>query len=192
MTRIENLRTEVKNLYKLRHPNRARWADWIYEGHVLPVGNASRAVAQRFGGDPELAEAAGLLHDVADSIMKREESEHEAKSMEIAKELLKKVGYSNAEISIVVDDALLYHSCRGDDRPKTLEGKAMAAGDAVAHLTTNFYLVAEEGRREFQTPEEIFAWVNPKLDRDFTNKIAYDELREEIRLDYEKLKSHFQ
>jgi len=192
MSRIESLRKEIADLYNAKHSERAEWADWIYEGHVIPVGNASRMVAERFGGNPELAEAAGLLHDIADAVMKREDPQHEARSMEIARQLLTKTGFSDSEISVVVDDAILHHSCRGDDRPTTPEGRAMAAGDALGHLTTDFYLVAEERRKKFQTPEEISAWVHPKLDRDFTNKIAYDELREEVRSGYEKLKAHFQ
>lgn len=192
MSRIESLRKEVADLYNAKHVDRAEWADWIYEGHVIPVGNASRTVAERFGGNPELAEAAGLLHDIADAVMKRENPHHEEKSMEVARELLAKAGFSNSEISVVVDDAILHHSCRGDDRPNTLEGKAMAAGDALAHLTTDFYLVAEARRKKFQTPAEIIEWVHPKLDRDFTNKIAYEELRGEVKSGYERLKAHFQ
>ncbi len=191
MTKIEKLKEEVRNLYNSKHSDRAAWADWIYEGHVIPVGDASRKIAERFGGNPELAEAAGLLHDIADAIMKREEPQHETKSMEIARDLLTKSGFSDAEIKTVVDDAILNHSCRGDNRPTTLEGRAMAAGDAFAHLTTDFYLVAEEDRKRYETHAEVVVWVHPKLDRDFTNKIAYDELREEVRADYEKLKAHF-
>lgn len=192
MERIATLTEAVQNLYKARHPERAYWADWIWEGHVIPVGQAARKVAERFGGDPDLAEAAGLLHDVADAVMKREEPHHEARSMEIARGLLAEAGFSEAEMRIVVDDAILHHSCRGDDRPKTDEGKAMAAGDALAHLTTDFYLVAEVRRKEYQTKEEIREWVLPKIERDFTNKIAFDALREEVRADYERLKAHFE
>lgn len=192
MSRLENLKEEIAKLYRTPNSNRADWADWIYEGHVVPVGNASREVATRFGGNPELAEAAGLLHDIADAVMKRENPEHEAESMNIARELLADNGYTNEEISIIVDDALLKHSCRGDVRPVTAEGKAVAAGDAVAHLTTDFYLYAEEGRKKYQTKEEIQAWVLPKIERDFTNKIAFEELREEVRPNYEQLKAYFQ
>ncbi len=179
-------------LYEKKLPTRARWSDWIYENHVLLVGDAGRKVAERFGGNPDLAEAAGLLHDIADAEMPREDIRSEPRSMEIARELLSKTGFTEEEIAIVVDDAILHHSCRGDDRPLTFEGRAMAAGDAVAHLNTDFYLVAEEGRRAFQTTEEIRAWVLPKIERDFTNKIAFDELREEMRPHYERLKAHFE
>ncbi len=172
-------------------PERARWSDWIYEGHVVHVADASRQVAERFGGDPELAEAAGLLHDIADAYMPREHPLNEQRSLEIAEELLTKTGFTADEIKIVVNDAILHHSCRGNDRPQTPEGKAMAAGDAFAHLTTDFYLVVEEGRKSFQTSKEISEFVLPKIERDFTNKIAFDDLREEVRSHYEQLVNHF-
>lgn len=192
MERIERLKEEVANLYQSKQSGRADWADWIYAGHVVPVGEASREVALRFGGSPELAEAAGLLHDVADAVIKREDPTHESRSMEIARELLEKTGFTDAEVAIVVDDAIAHHSCRGNDRPNTAEGKAMAAGDALGHLRTDFYFVAEEGRKKYQTTKEIAEWVLPKIERDFKNKIAFDELREEVRPDYERLKAHFQ
>jgi len=191
MSKISQLRNEVRAVYEKKMPHRARWSDWIYEGHVVHVGEASRQIAERFGGDPDLAEAAGLLHDIADAEMPREDPQNEIRSLEMARELLAKTGFSKEEIEIVVNDAILHHSCRGDDRPQTPEGKAMAAGDAFAHLATDFYFVVEEGRKGFQTPQEIADFVLPKIERDFINKIAFDELREEVRPLYEKLVAHF-
>ena len=191
MSRIEILRREVADLYNAKHTDRADWADWMLEGHVIPVANASREVAARFGGDPELAEAAGLLHDIADAVMKRENPMHEAKSLEMARMFLEKVGFTNGEIEIVVDDAIAKHSCHGEVRPSTKEGKALAAGDAVVHIKSDFYDYAESRIKEFLAAEQISAWVLPKLDRDFTKKISYDSLREEVRPGYELLKERF-
>lgn len=192
MSRIEKLKEEVAALYQAKHGGRADWADWMYEGHVIPVAEASREVALRFGGSAELAEAAALLYDIADAVIKRDDPHHESKSMEIARELLTKTGFDSDEIAIVVDDAIAKHSCHGDIRPQTREGKAMAAGDAVVHLTTDFYFFAENKKKQHESSEEISAWLLPKMERDFTNKIAFDELREEVRPNYERLKSHFQ
>lgn len=192
MSKISQLREEVRALYERKLPNRARWADWIFKNHVIPVGDASRLVAERFGGNPELAETTGLLHDIADAEMPREDPRNEERSLEIARELLAKTGFTADEIAIIVDDAIMHHSCRGDDRPQTSEGKAMAAGDAFAHLTTDFYYIVEEGRKGIQTSQEISEFVLPKIERDFTNKIAFEELRKEVRPYYEQLKTHFQ
>lgn len=189
--RIQNVREEVRALYAAELPGRADWADWIYEGHVLKVAQAARDVAIRFGGDPDLAEAAGLLHDIADAVMKREDPAHEARSVDIARDFLQKAGFTGEEIKIIVEDAMEKHGCHDDVRPATTEGKALSSGDAVVHLTSDFYVVAERRRSAFQSREEISAWVLPKIDRDFHNKIAYSQLREEMRPDYERLKYHF-
>ena len=192
MSKISELRDYVRAVYEKKMPNRAPWSDWIYEGHVIHVGEASRKIAERFGGNSELAEAAGLLHDIADAEMSREDPRNEERSLEIAHELLAKAGFTADEINIVVNDAIRYHSCKGDDRPQTPEGRAMAAGDAFAHITTDFYFVVEERRKSFETPEEISEFVLSRVERDFTNKIAFDELREEVRPHYERLVAHFQ
>lgn len=36
MSRIELLRSEVADLYNAKHADRADWADWMLEGHVVP------------------------------------------------------------------------------------------------------------------------------------------------------------
>lgn len=191
MSRIELLRRAVADLYHAEHPDRAEWADWIYEGHVVLVGNEAKSIASRFGGNLELAEAAGLLHDVADTVMKRERPDHEARSFEIARKLLTECGFSEDEITTVVDDAIAKHSCHGDVRPESLEGKVMASADGVVHMKSDFYSIAESRRKQFQTPQEIADWALPKIERDFNNKIAFEELREEVRPEYDRLKTHF-
>ncbi|MFZ1075112.1 MAG: HD domain-containing protein [Minisyncoccia bacterium] len=191
MERIEKLREEVKRLYEEKRFSRADWADWLYEGHVVLVGNEARKIAHEYGGSPELAEAAGLLHDVADAVMKREDPNHEQESFRIARELLQKTGFSDDEIAIIVDDAIAKHSCHGDVRPASLEGKAMAAADGVVHMTSNFYEFAENGNLGHLSSQKVAKWALPKIDRDFTNKIAYEDLRERVRPEYERLKAHF-
>jgi putative nucleotidyltransferase with HDIG domain len=191
MARLENLRRKVAALYASENISRADWADWMYEGHVLLVAKSAREVAEKYGGNPELAEAAALLHDVADTIMKREDPEHETKSLEMARTLLKENSYNEVEASVVVEDAIAKHSCHGAIRPTSAEGKAMATGDAIVHLTSDFYTVAEKRRKQSQSKEEISAWLLPKIDRDFYNKIAYESIREELKAQYEELRNHF-
>lgn len=192
MKPIEQLREEVRNLYEQKNPNRADWADWIYKNHVLLVADESRKIATKYGGDPDRAEASGLLHDIADAVMKRDDERHEEESLRIAHDFLKKTGFSDEDISIIVDDAIVHHGCHGDTRPATLEGKAMATGDAVVHLMSDFYAFAEKGNFELGSPLQIGKWALPKLDRDFYNKISYDDVRKEVESTYLRLKEHFE
>jgi HD superfamily phosphodiesterase len=191
MKPIEQLRSAVRELYSAKDPNRADWADWIYENHVLLVADEAVKIAVEFGGNPDLAEAAGLLHDVADAVMKREDSGHEENSLAIARNFMRKAGYALNEIAIVVDDAIVRHGCHGDIRPATLEGKAMASGDAVVHLVSDFYEFAEKEMLVMDSRRDIARWALPKIDRDFINKIAYDDVRKKVEPDYIRLKNHF-
>lgn len=192
MTRIEKLREAVRRLYGSKNPSRDPIADRLFENHIFQVAEEARKVAQRFGGDPDLAEAAGLLHDIADAVMSRFDSEHSSKSEVLARSLLREAGFTNTEITTIVDDAMKYHSCRAGNLPQTLEGKAVATGDAVVHLSTDFYsFMTGTQRKRGESEEKIQEWVSEKLERDFQIKISYDEVRNEMAPEYEKLVSTF-
>ena len=80
-------------------------------------------------------------------------------------------------------------SAHGGKIPSSLEGKILATADSRAHLTTNFYELATAALQGEKTPDQIREWVSKKLDRDFLNKVLFDEIREEVRPDYERLKN---
>lgn len=187
MSRLDILKTSVDTLYQEKRANRADWADWLYAHHVFVVAETASTLADRFGANAELAVAAGMLHDIADATMSRFDPQHEEESVRIARRLLKEAGFSDEEVFIVVDDAIKRHSCRNGVGPAMLEGKVMATADAVVHLKTDFYEHAVEAMRGQKTLEQIRAWALPKIERDFANKIFFDEVREEVREDHERL-----
>lgn len=189
MTRLEKLKSKVNVLYQAKKEDRADWAVWLYESHVFIVAEEAGRLAERYGANKELCMAAALLHDLADAIMSREDPKHEAMSAEMAYEFLHETGYSKEEIAIIVDDALKYHGCRDKNFPLTLEGKVVATADAVAHLTTNFYEHCVDVLKKELSKAEIKKWALAKLERDFNNKIQFDEVREAMKPNYEKLKA---
>ncbi|MBI4086894.1 HD domain-containing protein [Candidatus Kaiserbacteria bacterium] len=192
MGRLEKLREKIGVLYERKDPNRADWADWLYAHHIFVVADNATRLARRFGANPELATAAGMLHDIADAEMKRDNPHHEERSLEIARALLAEVGFTPEEIAVVVDDAIKHHGCHGGKAPTTLEGKVMAAADALAHLTREFYDHAVETfRDQKESVEDIRRWVFSKLERDFNNKLCFEELQKEMRPGYEQLKEFY-
>lgn len=191
MDRLAKVKNEIDSLYLAKKEGRADWADWLYSHHIFSVAEQAGEIAERFGGQKELAMAAGMLHDIADAVMSRFEAQHRIESERMAKDILYLAGYSAEEISIVVDDAIALHSCRNHTSPKTLEGKAMATADAVVHLQSIFYAFAYEKMKGQKTIDEIKAWALPKIERDFNEKISFDEIRNETRQDYERLKAFF-
>lgn len=192
MARLDDLRQHVRNLYEERRGGRSGWSDWFYDNHVFVVGDKARELAQKYGADPELAEVAGLLHDIADVRMPRTNKEHENESLRMARQAMEDCGYSADEIKLVVDDAIRYHSCYGDERPKSTEGLVLATADSLAHLQTGFYLfatwaIAQEG----ESLGHIKEWALKKIDRDLFNKISFEDERKDARKNYDIIKNLF-
>lgn len=192
MTRIETLENTVRELYAAKDPNRAAWADWLAENHVFVVADHATTLAERFGADKELARAAAMLHDIADAKMSRFTDSHAEVSLEIARDLLQQTGFNEDEIKLIVDDAIRYHSCHDGEAPQSLEGKVLAAADSIAHLASDFYVFAVWiFSKDGKSIEQIKEMVQKKLDRDFHNKILFDEIKNEYRTNYEILKQLF-
>lgn len=192
MPRLGKLKAKVDALYQEQHPERDSWADWLYEHHVMLVADKAGELARRFGADAELAATAGMLHDIADAEMSRFDTRHGMRSLEVARRFMEESGYLAEEIEIVVGDALPLHGCRDGQAPQTPEGKAMAAADAVVHLTTDFYEHADTAHKaEGMTDAESRAWTLKKLERDFHEKILFPEVRAEVKEIYEALEERF-
>lgn len=188
MSRLEKLKKKIDELYQSKNVDRDEWADWMREHHVFIVADYAGALADRFHANKELAQAAGMLHDIADAVMGRFVPGHKEQSLAMAKKFLLECMYSDEEISIIVDDAMQLHSCRDGNIPRSLEGKIMATADGLVHLKTDFYQHAIQFKQKEKTNEEIKKWALPKIDRDFSDKILFTEVQEETRPDYERLK----
>lgn len=191
MNRLEKLQQKVKGLYDEKEPTRADWADWMFDNHVIIVADNATKLAKRYGANEELSRVAALLHDIADAVMRRENKEHEENSLQIARELMTEVGYSEEDIKLVVDDAIRYHSCYGEEHPESMEGKILATADSIAHLTTDFYLYATSQLGQHMSIDKIKKWVLDKSNRDINNKMFFEEIREEITPDYNRIKELF-
>ena len=191
MERIDTLREKVKKLYEAKDPNRADWADWLYENHVFVVAKYARELSKRFGVGNDLAEAAAMLHDCADAVMGRFANSHEEKSLVLARHFLNESGFTAEEIELVVEDAIANHSCYPGHLPQTQEGKIMATADAKAHLDTDFYYFCNQQLSEQKSPTEIKIWLAEKIDRDFNAKIFFPEIRAELKASYLALKKDF-
>lgn len=190
MPRLEQLKAKIDQLYQAKSDGRANWSDWLYANHIFIVAEYAGDLADRFGANKELAVAAALLHDVADAVMSRFDPRHEEETVKIAKLFLRDSGFSDEESKVIVDDAIKFHSCRDGKYPKTLEGKVMATADALVHLKTDFYKRGVQTKREEgESDERIRSWALPKIERDFHDKILFDEVRDEVKTDYERLKA---
>lgn len=71
MNRVTQLETVVRRLYGAKDPNRAEWADWLYENHVIWVADKATELAQKKHANFEYARAAALLHDIEERRVRR-------------------------------------------------------------------------------------------------------------------------
>jgi len=191
MTKIEHIRAAVAELYGQRNPARAAWADWLYKNHVLVVAKYARGVAERHGIDADMCEAVALSHDIGDAVTSRHDPAHEQVSLDTAEELLVAAGYDDATVRRLVDDALSFHSCHGDKRPGSDEGKVLATADALAHFQTDFYVFAQDTIVKDRGIEAFRRWAAEKIERDYHVKIFYDDEREVVTPAYRKLQKLF-
>ncbi len=187
--RLVILKSSVAELYEARSSERSPWADWMYQHHIFLVADEAARLAERFSADSEIVQAAALLHDIADAVMSRFDSDHASVTDKIANDLLTKAGFSIDEISTIVGDAIRFHSCRDGLVPRSLEGRVMATADAVIHITSDFYPHGLQSMREDgASNEELLTWALPKLERDFRDKILFPAVRNEVEVDYRRAK----
>lgn len=191
MKPVEVLEQKVRALYEAREPERADWADWLYDHHVFVVCDYAKELARRFGAREDLSYAAAILHDIADVKMKREDETHGEESLAIARQLMKESGFGDQDIKLVVDDAIQYHSCHEGVAPESLEGKVLATADSLAHLKSDFYVYGTRMFDRKKSLNDVKAWVLKKVERDFHDKIQFDEVRQEVTSDYEMIKELF-
>ncbi|SRR5581483_3719397 len=191
-SRIAALEHAITALYDKHDPDRTAWADWLGANHIFLVADMAAQLALRHGANEDLARAGGLLHDVADAVMSRFAPEHGEKSLEIARKLMQEAGFTAEEIRTTVDDAIRLHSCHDGQLPESLEGKVLASADAKAHLCSDFYLFAAWSfGKEGKSLEEVKQYVLKKIDRDYHNKILFDDVRQECEVSYNELKALF-
>ena len=144
----------------------------------------SRDLAKKYNADIEAVWLAAILHDISRLDHLEPHDEIGAKK---AYDLLKEKGFDE-EIAKKVHDIIFTHRCK-NHMPETLEQKILATADAVSHFKTPFYLWWEHinnfGLRE------SFESGAVKIERDFNDKIFFDEEKESVRKEYEVLKNWF-
>jgi hypothetical protein len=191
MQNLDILRQQVEALYTANNPNADVWIDWSYPNHVLFVANLTEEIAIANHADVELAVAGALLHDVADAVMARKDPAHEARSLELAEELLRKSGFSEDKTKFIITEIIKPHSCK-ELMPTSLEGKVMATADGASHFLTDFYPVFCWRHYGPEDDYEVFkAWMRGKMEKDFTKKLFFDDIKQRVQPRYEALKLVF-
>jgi uncharacterized protein len=189
MPNLNKLSDLVLSTYKQSDQD---FGQWMIENHVPIVAKQAQILSDRFGADANIAVAGAWLHDFGDAFVHRFDEKHEQISQKEARQALVHASYSPSQIEQVLTEVIAPHSCRDGNLPFTLEGKVMATADALAHLTTDFYLqFTWMHLPENMNYQQFLKWVSEKLERDFHRKIFFDEVRAEVIHRYESLKEVF-
>lgn len=189
MQRSKTVFAEVSKLYAAAATSMGKW---MWQHHTQWVADTASRLAEKYGADIEQAYCAALLHDLGDSTYERSHADFEAWSWETSKAILKKAGFRKRERDAILE-AIRTHSCHPGHLPTALEGKILATADAMWHLQTSFfpeicYMNRPENTKNYK---EWQRWFKVKIDRDFGDKIFFEDEREEVRGDYQALQKVF-
>jgi putative nucleotidyltransferase with HDIG domain len=191
MQRLNTLRQNVEELYAANNPNADVWIDWGYKNHVLVVADLTEKIAKAQGANVELAVAGALLHDIADAVMARKRPEHEAESLKLAEKLLQESGFGREDTAFIVNEIIKPHSCK-ELMPTVLEGKVMATADGAAHFLTDFYpLFCWRHYGQKDDYQAFKDWMRAKMEKDFTKKLFFEDIKQGVLPRYEALKAVF-
>lgn len=190
--KIEKLENEVKDLHlnpkqKKHSANRQGVGDvysLFWKLHLKPVVDFSKEMAKKYNADLEVVWLAAIFHDIArlDDL-----ESHDEISSERAYKIILENGFCQ-ETAQDVKKTILTHRCK-QYHPETLEQRILATADAMSHFKTPFYL--------------WFSWITvkpfkeqledglKKLERDYNEKIFFEEEKELVKKEYEVLKEWF-
>lgn len=152
--------------------------------HIKPVIEYSKQMAKKYKADINVVWLGALLHDVArlDDV-----EPHDEIGSKKAYDLLIKKGFDK-NLAEKVKNVVLKHCCRNYP-PETLEEKIVASADAMAHFLPPFYLWIEKySNKNFS---ENLEKNNKKIDRDYTEKIFFDDEKKMVQDQYTILKKWF-
>ena len=153
--------------------------------HLKPVIEKSKELAVKYDGDLEVVWLASILHDIGqfDDV-----ENHDTVGSEKAYDILLERGYSE-EIASKVRSAILTHRVKNYS-PENLEQKIVATADAMAHFTTAHYVwMAHISKKPFM---ELMKKFDGKLNRDFDDKIFFEDEKKMVQPYYHVLKSLFE
>jgi HD superfamily phosphodiesterase len=170
------------------------WNEWVLHGHNEVVDYWVTELAKKYTFDVEAVRIAAHLHDISYAWTSKNDPTQEHQALKKAREILLSEGFEENRIKFIVDDIIAGHGMHDGQEPDLVEAKVLATADAMAHLTTDFYLVMDWNHYLFENKNsgDYRKWVLKKLERDFYNKIFFDDFREIAKPYYEALKTVFE
>ncbi|MFO0704067.1 MAG: HD domain-containing protein [Patescibacteria group bacterium] len=189
--KVEILEKQIEKVY-LESP--IDFAKWMYPHHVKIVADFALELASKSqDANIDLAFAGALLHDFGDAFLEdRHDAKFEVVTKSEATKILLQCNFSDNEIEYILNKVIKPHSCRDGLMPEIIEAKILATADALAHLTTNFYIDLKNWGKPTKDNDKFKSWAIEKIERDYHVKIFFNDLRNSVTNKYLHLKTLFQ
>jgi putative nucleotidyltransferase with HDIG domain len=190
--KIAQLEKEIRDLHynpvigqhSFSNSRTEEFYEWFWEIHVNQVIEFSKQMAVKYNADLEIVWLAAILHDIA----RLEDLEpHDEIGAEKAYTIVIEKGF-DPELARNVGMAILTHRCK-KYIPGTLEQKIIATADAMAHFIPPFYFWV--GKYSNNSFEDVLEKNRNKLERDFNEKIFFEDERALVAEHYMILKNWF-
>lgn len=191
--KIQQLEEEIKNLHynpvNVKHSfsdaDTKEFFCWFWDIHVKPVVEYSKQMAEKYDADVEAVWAGAILHDVA---RLTEEEPHDEIGSQKGYEMLVERGFDK-DFAEKVKNIILRHRCK-QYPPESLEEKIIASADAMAHFLPPFYIWT--GKYSNKTFAEVLERNAKKIERDYNEKIFFEDEKKMVEERYGILKSWFE
>ncbi len=191
--KIERFEESIKELHDKPKIPRHSFSDLetrqffreFWDIHVKPVIGYSKEMANKYDADLEVVWLGAILHDIArlDDV-----EPHDEIGGNKGLEILIAAGFDR-EVAEKVKGVILTHRVKKYP-PETLEQKIVATADAMAHFLPPFYIwIAKIADQSFS---EMMQRNLNKLERDFNEKIFFEDERKMVEKQYEILKNWFE
>ncbi len=192
MNKLSKIIEVVRGYYAKKNPV-IDWNKWIFEGHNKVVATWVEEISKKYKFDKEGVLAAAYLHDLAYAWTDKFDPDLDEKSESEARKVLKEAGYPEERIAFIVDKIIHGHGMQDGKEPGHIEAKVLATADALSYFTTDFYLVMCWNHYLFEDKylNTYKTWVLKKIERDFHNKIFFEEYREIAKPYYQNIKTIF-
>lgn len=182
MEKIRKIEEEIKNLY-ISDSDEKISSFWFV--HVKPVIDRAKNLAEKYGADKEIVWLAAILHDIGQ--LEALES-HEEIGAKKAYEIMLEKGYKK-ELAEKVSEVILTHRVN-QHKPENLEQKILATADAMSHFSTPHYLWLSRASKKPLL--ELFEKLSEKIERDYNQKIFFEDERKMVEENYKMLKNWFE
>jgi HD superfamily phosphodiesterase len=159
--------------------------DWFLPWHLMEVERFANLLCDKHTeADRDIVGLGVWFHDVGR--LRGQDEGHDVYGAEEARRVLTEKNYSPDKIERVFE-VCRAHRCK-NIKPESLEAKIVATADAMSHFTHSFYFRLFQFYINDLSFDQIREKAYQKLERDFNDKIAFDEGREEVRRQYEAMK----